>query len=124
MRLSPHTAAACQEFSLVSFLLTSNGLHRLRIQQGRTLRHLTSCEWVGTGRTAKLCFPIPPVVTVHATFTAHGRRLGGFTVLSALLTSNGIHRLSIQEDYYAPTSQAVALRHVDGFPALRLLWPR
>ena len=34
-------------------------------------------EWVGTGRTAKLCFPIPPVATVHATFTAHGDRLPG-----------------------------------------------
>jgi hypothetical protein len=44
-------------------------------------------EWVGTGRTAELCLPIPPVATVHATFTAHGDRLRGFTVLSALLTS-------------------------------------
>jgi hypothetical protein len=35
-------------------------------------------QWVGTGRTAKLCFPIPPVVTVHATFTAYGGRLRGF----------------------------------------------
>jgi hypothetical protein len=32
-------------------------------------------EWVGTGRTAELCLPIPPVVTVHATFIAHGDRL-------------------------------------------------
>jgi hypothetical protein len=35
-------------------------------------------QWVGTGRTAKLCLPIPPVVTVRATFTAHGGRLSGY----------------------------------------------
>jgi hypothetical protein len=34
-------------------------------------------EWVGTGRTAELCLPIPPVATVHAAFTAHGDRLVG-----------------------------------------------
>jgi hypothetical protein len=48
---------------------------------------LESMEWVGTGRTAELCFPIPPVATVHATFTAHGdpigRNLLGLSVLSA-----------------------------------------
>ena len=44
--------------------------------------------------------------------------------LSALLTSDGIHRLSIQADYYAPTSQAVALPHVRGFPTLSVLWLR
>jgi hypothetical protein len=34
-------------------------------------------EWVGTGCTAELCLPIPPVVTVRAAFTAHGDRLSG-----------------------------------------------
>jgi hypothetical protein len=34
-------------------------------------------QWVGTGRTAVLCLPIPPVVTVRAAFTAHGGRLVG-----------------------------------------------
>ena len=34
-------------------------------------------QWVGTGRTAILCLPIPPVVTVRAAFTAHGGRLVG-----------------------------------------------
>jgi len=34
-------------------------------------------EWVGTGRTAELCFPIPPVATVRAAFTAHGDRSVG-----------------------------------------------
>jgi len=32
-------------------------------------------KWVGTGRTAERCLPIPPVVTVRAAFTAHGDRL-------------------------------------------------
>jgi hypothetical protein len=42
-------------------------------------------QWVGTRRTAELCFPIPPVGTVHAAFTAHGPRLVG---LFSSLTSD------------------------------------
>jgi hypothetical protein len=52
-------------------------------------------EWVGTGRTAELCLPIPPVVTVHAAFTAHGGPLRGtFTGLSALQASARIPKPS------------------------------
>ena len=51
-------------------------------------------QWVGTGRTAVLCLPIPPVVTVRATFIAHGDRLRGLTVLSAPLTSARIPKPS------------------------------
>jgi hypothetical protein len=44
-------------------------------------------QWVGTGRTAELCLPIPPVVTVHATFTAHGDPMRGFTAFRVPLVS-------------------------------------
>jgi hypothetical protein len=40
-------------------------------------RQRFASQWVGTGRTAVLCLPIPPVVTVRAAFTAHGGRLVG-----------------------------------------------
>jgi|SRR4029453_7589248 hypothetical protein len=40
-------------------------------------------EWVGTGRTAALCLPNPPVATVRAAFTAHGDPMRGLTGLSA-----------------------------------------
>jgi hypothetical protein len=40
-------------------------------------RQRCASQWVGTGRTAVLCLPIPPVVTVRAAFTAHGGRLVG-----------------------------------------------
>jgi hypothetical protein len=54
----------------------------------------SASQWVGTGRTAELCFPIPPVATVRATFIAHGDRLRGLTVLSAPLTSARIPKPS------------------------------
>jgi hypothetical protein len=56
-------------------------------------------QWVGTERTAKLCFSIPPVVTVHAAFTAHGGRLldllplsrsAGLCLESQALSSNRV----------------------------------
>ena len=75
-----------------------------------------ACKWVGTGRTAGLCFPIPPVVTVRATFTAHGDRLRGFPAFRTLLTWQGCLSLRIQQDDYSHTSQAVALPPVYGFP--------
>jgi hypothetical protein len=59
-------------------------------------------KWVGTGRTAELCFPIPPVVTVHATFTAHGRRLLDLPPLS--------RSAGIGKDSQAFTSSRVATR--------------
>src|SRR5687767_11449605 len=50
---------------------------------GRPTRPLpVEAQWVGTGRTAGRCFPIPPVGTVRATFTAHGPRLRGLTMFS------------------------------------------
>ena len=43
-------------------------------------------QWVGTGRTAELCLPIPPVATVRAAFTAHGDPMKGFPAFRAPLT--------------------------------------
>jgi hypothetical protein len=43
-------------------------------------------QWVGTGRTAEPCLPIPPVATVRAAFTAHGDPMKGFPAFRAPLT--------------------------------------
>jgi len=73
---------------------------------------------------------IPPVVTVRAAFIAHGDRLVGLFSSSSTkfrLRFTDIHRGSsvLAFGYFAPKRlQAVALRHVRGFPALRLLWLR
>src|SRR5882672_5309304 len=75
--------------------------------------------------TARL--PNPPVRTVHATFTAHGSRKRDIYRKFLVHQLHGVHHgqlaHSLTTSIVFPYPLPQGLRHVRGFPALRLLCP-
>src|SRR5712691_5502843 len=75
--------------------------------------------------TARL--PNPPVSTVHATFTAHGARKRDMYRKFLVRQLHGVHHgqlaHSLTTSIVFPYPLPKGLRHVRGFPALRLLCP-
>jgi len=67
---------------------------------------------------------IPPVVTVRATFTAHGDRLKDLMLFSFRRHSRHFIRVIIRLFSTRSRLQAVALPPGRGFPTLRVLGPR
>jgi hypothetical protein len=122
----------------VRLLLTS---HTLTVPSGKVLRQEldspkveTRCK-VGARRTAELCFPTPPsepdvqvskhpalqgLATSASSVTTGLVRFVAFTAAPFPVGPNFIeHKAVIRPE---PRQSPGPLRHVRGFPALRLLW--